>query len=165
MWIVVPPVILCRCLCNISSQNSHHEHILQCRWTRSLNRKRKKKITKNEERRLCLTLSSKKLLLWSAWCLSYLRKEKKRKKISSKSQKEEINWRKKKTNNSKEKSILLFDRRKFVIFSKSNRPREGLTWHPNFEELPPAQALEKLYYYRASATKYYNYFYLITIPN
>ena len=96
-----------------------------------------------------------------------LKERKKRKKISSQSQKEEINWRKKKeANKLKEKSIpLLFDRRKFVIFPKSNRPREGLTWHPNFEELPPAQALEKLYYYRASATKYYNYFYLITIPN
>ena len=92
------------------------------------------------------------------------RKKKKENKLSITKRRNQLK-KEKKTNNSKEKSILLFDRRKFVIFSKSNRPREGLTWHPNFEELPPAQALEKLYYYRASATKYYNYFYLITIPN
>lgn len=144
MWIVVPPVILCRCLCNISSQNSHHEHILQCRWTRSLNRKRKK-ITKNEERRLCLTLSSKKLLLWSAWCLSYLRKEKKRKKISSKSQKEEINWRKKKTNNNLKREInTVIWQKKICYFFKKQQTTRRLDLTPEFWGVATSSSLRKI---------------------
>ena len=96
-----------------------------------------------------------------------LKERKKRKKISSKSQKEEINWRKKKIQQQLKKwnQYCYLTEENLLFFQKATDHAKAWLGHPNFEELSPVRALEKLYYYRASATKYYNYFYLITIPN